>query len=576
MADSNRSRLLFSSIIRTVLPIAIPMLILSLLISRMVGAGITNEIDSGNISRLDQYTDYFDDQFSSLEHMEAILSSSPTIRFRLRSIFRDNSPITYDKYLAMDTISDFLQSSIQYSSITDSIYVYFPNKEGWFFSSRGGMARLSSDRDTIWYDILRDLIDNDERGWSGFRSSSWLEDEEMFSIIHPIDTSGDWNEGALILNADPEAISRLLTGLMEGETGNLIILGEDESPLFSTAPYNSVSQYIHSDDSGSPVTVLDDDVVYSEEMEKTGWKALLVIPKREAYRLNYATDLLIGGLTIIVIIISVFIAVIRTKDELSMFSMLQKELEGNPAKKGKRSYLRLSKELFSSYLKAKRLNDERIELELTALSLQLTPHFLFNTLQVIRWKTVGLTGNENDASIMIGDLSALLGYVLGDRNIFSSLEDEINAAKAYIAIQERRFAGEFDTIWEIAEEADGEIRIPKLILQPIIENAISHGLRGSGKKGILRIEIFIHLGRMLKVRIIDNGKGMDRTKLRNIRRALAKRKKDGPISIGLGNIQTRLSLLFSPSRTLSVQSREGKGTCVTFSIPLDPAEIRKI
>ena len=135
MADSNRRRLLLSSLIRTVLPLAIPMLILSLLIWRTVGAGITKEIDSGNLTRLSQYSDYIDDQFDSLEHLEAILSSSPTIRYRLRSILNDNGPVTYDEYLALDTISDFLQSSIQYSTITESIYVYFPNREGWFFSS---------------------------------------------------------------------------------------------------------------------------------------------------------------------------------------------------------------------------------------------------------------------------------------------------------------------------------------------------------------------------------------------------------------------------------------------------------
>ncbi len=575
MADSNRRRLLLSSLIRTVLPLAIPMLILSLLIWRTVGAGITKEIDSGNLTRLSQYSDYIDDQFDSLEHLEAILSSSPTIRYRLRSILNDNGPVTYDEYLALDTISDFLQSSIQYSTITESIYVYFPNREGWFFSSHGGMTMLSSNRDTIWYDILSKLIENNQRDWSGFRSSSWLDDEEVFSIIRPISSTGDWDEGVLILNADPEAVSRLLSSLMTDEVGNLIILGENGEPLFSTFTDSGRNYEIASSvTEDSPVTVFDEAVIYSEKIDDSGWTILLVIPQNVAYRLNYTVDLLILSLTIIIIFISVFLAIRRTTDELEMLTMLQQELEGKHDKKGKRVYLGLSKELFSSYIKARKLNDERTELELTALSLQLTPHFLYNTLQVIRWKAMGLTGRENDASLMIGDLSSLLGYVLGDRNIFSKLEDEINATKAYIAIQERRFSGEFRTEWIISEEADGEIEIPKLILQPIVENAISHGLRGSSG-GLLKIEIFIHLGRSLKVRIIDNGNGIEKKKLRSIRRALSKQQVNGSISIGLGNIQTRLSLLFSPSRQLSIASKEGKGTVVTFSIPLDHAEFRR-
>lgn len=579
MQDNNRFRIIISAIFHNTLPILLPTIILSFLIWNGVGTGITEEIDSGNMSHLSQYASSVEAQFESLEHMEAILSSSPTIRYRLKSIFSDNGTISYDEYVAMDTASDFLRSTIQYSTITDSIYIYFPNREGWFFSSKGGLTMLSSDKDTLWFDILNDLNDNIS-SWSGYRLTSWANTETFFSIISPISASGGWNEGALILNANPEAITEMMKELINNEKGELLILDENNTPLFATVPAREATK-LSAMLGSNEKTIRDGTVLYQMEMDR-GWKSVLVIPYNIAYELNTATRILIAVFTVIIVLISFFISVRRAEEELENLDMLQREL--NPEGKKQRSkhpkslYPRLSQELFSSYLSARRLNDERTELELIALSLQLTPHFLYNTLQVIRWKTIALTGKENDASYMLDNLSALLGYVLGDRNLFSTLEDEINATKAYIAIQRRRFSDEFEAVWDISEEADGEIKIPKFILQPLIENAISHGIRGTGKKGLLKIRIFIDTGRYLKIRITDNGRGIDEDKLKRIRRALSKGARHGnqDISIGLGNVQTRLYLLFTPPRSLGICSREGKGTAVTFSIPLDSALFRKI
>ena len=579
MFDKNRLRIILSAIFRNTIPILLPTIILSALIWNGVGTGITREIDSGNISHLSQYTSSVEAQFESLEHMEAILSSSPTIRYRLRNIFVDNGTISYDEYIAMDTASDFLRSTIQYSAITDSIYIYFPNKEGWFFSSKGGMTMLSSDKDTLWYDILNDLGE-DDASWSGYRLSSWADTDTYFSIISPIASSARWDEGALILNADPDAIITMMKALIADEKGDLLILREDGIPLFSTVTAREAT-YLSGLLEGESKTVKDGMVLYQMEMER-GWKAVLALPYKEAYQLNTFTRILIATFTSIIVFISFFTSFRRASEELENLDMLQRELNADSnIKKSKHSkalYPRLSKELFASYLSARKLNDKRTELELTALSLQLTPHFLYNTLQVIRWKTIALTGIENDASYMIDNLSSLLGYVLGDRNLFSTLEAEISATKAYIAIQQKRFSDEFDATWDISEDADGEIKIPKLILQPLVENAISHGIRGTGKHGTLHIRIYIDKGRFLKIRISDNGRGIEQEKLKRIKRALSKGARRGKqdISIGLGNVQTRLYLLFTPPRTLSLCSKEGKGTVVTFSIPLDASLFRKL
>lgn len=571
-ADRNRIRLLISSLVHTALPIAIPMLILSLMIWHAVNTGVTREVDSANRARLDQYALYIDNEFSSLEHLESILSANPTIRFRLRNIFRDNGLISYDEYLAMDTASDFLYSSILYSSIAESIYIYFPNNEGWFFSSEGGLTTVASDRDSLWFTILESL-DDDDKSWSGFRSSSWLDASRVFSIIKPISPSGGWSEGALILNTDPDDITDMLHGLMENESGDIITVDEEGNLLFTTLSGMRLAYDLVNAMEGRSIAYSDGMVLYSTSMPHTGWHAVLAIPQEDAYRINSLVKLLIAVLTAVVLFISLVISVKRTEEELASIAMLKNELSENGGRQQKTLYSKLSKDIYRTFLEIRKLNDRKRELELTALSLQLTPHFLFNTLQVIKWKAIALSGGENDASLMIGDLSSLLGYVLGDRKLFTTLDEEIAATEAYIAIQGRRFNDEFTAVWNIGEGVDGGILIPKMILQPLVENAISHGIREAGRPGRLRISIFINRGRELKVRIIDNGKGIERDKLRRIKRSVRKSGED--ISIGLGNVSSRLGLLFDPPRVLSIASKEGKGTCVTFSIPLTSDEFRK-
>ncbi len=571
MENHNGLRLFLSSLIRTSLPIAVPMIILSLLIFHTVNTGVKGEVDEANTARLRQYAAFIDNEFSSLEHIETTLSVNPTVRYRLRNIFVDNGPISYDEYLAMDTASDFLTSAIQYSSIAESIYIYFPNDEGWFFSSEGGLSTLSSDRDSLWFTIL-ETLDGNDRSWSGFRSASWLDTARFFSIIKPLSPSGQWAEGALVLNAVPDRITQMLHTLLDDGIGDILTIDENGNLLFTTLTgMRRAYDLAHRADEGH-ITSYDGMVLYTCSMPQTGWNAILAIPESDAYRINSVIKSIITISTAMVLLISIFISLRHTEEELSSIAMLQNELSEEGRTKRKSLYSRLSKDIFSSYLEVRKLNDRRRELELTALSLQLTPHFLYNTLQVIRWKTIALTGRENDASLMIGDLSSLLGYVLGDRKLFTMLCDEIAAAKAYIAIQQKRFGDEFTVLWDISEDADDSLLIPKMILQPIIENAISHGIRNSGRSGRIHIRVYINRGCELKIQIADNGKGIEKEKLKRIKRSIRRSGED--ISIGLENVSTRLALLFVPPRVLNIASREGKGTCVTFSIPLSSSEFR--
>ncbi len=135
----------------------------------------------------------------------------------------------------------------------------------------------------------------------------------------------------------------------------------------------------------------------------------------------------------------------------------------------------------------------------------MNPHFLYNTLEAINWTTIDLTNGQNDASDMITQLSNMLRYSL-DGEQFASLEDEVECCKTYIEIMKTRYKDKIEAEWLIQEDIKA-CKIMKLTLQPIIENAIYHGIKPKRMKGVIHISCQLH-SETLMIIVTDNGVGM--------------------------------------------------------------------
>jgi two-component system sensor histidine kinase YesM len=188
-------------------------------------------------------------------------------------------------------------------------------------------------------------------------------------------------------------------------------------------------------------------------------------------------------------------------------------------------------------------------------------------MQTIYWKAIALTGSPNDTSAMIGHVSDLLHYALDDVQSYSTLEEEIVMTENYLAIQKIRYQNMFTILWKVSC-LDKTMKVPKLILQPLLENAIMHGLKTKSENGLLTIQMYVHQGKYLKIRIIDNGVGMSVDASIAIRKRLAQEEHAPSDHIGLSNAHRRLRLLYGEPYGLYIVSKEQKGTCVSFMIPL--------
>ena len=204
--------------------------------------------------------------------------------------------------------------------------------------------------------------------------------------------------------------------------------------------------------------------------------------------------------------------------------------------------------------------------ELAMLQSQINPHFLFNVLNSIR--LTSMKANDMESAQMLMSLSKLLRATIGSTNEMILLKEEIELIQDYITLMNKRQRNKIVWITDIEKEAE-TIFVPRFIFQPIIENAIIHGLQQG--EGVISMEATMN-GESMQVMISDNGRGMNRetsTKLtESIEENIFTEKSHHSFSsIGLANVYERLRLSYKADTKISIESEENMGTRVVIQIP---------
>ena len=204
--------------------------------------------------------------------------------------------------------------------------------------------------------------------------------------------------------------------------------------------------------------------------------------------------------------------------------------------------------------------------ELKALQAQINPHFLYNTLDSIKW--LAKLNHVPQISVIVTQLGKLLRSSINTDNDLITVEESIVNIQSYLAIQKIRYSDKFETLMEIAPEIL-QYQIPKLILQPIVENAIIHGLEGKKDKGRLIIRGVLAEDDLI-FEVIDNGVGMRPEKEAALNAGEDLRSSLFVHSIGIQNVNRRIKLYYGPDYQVTIQSVLGEGTKVTLRMSITP------
>lgn len=252
---------------------------------------------------------------------------------------------------------------------------------------------------------------------------------------------------------------------------------------------------------------------------------------------------------------------IRGNDEISvlgqMFNLMVQRIS------------QLIKEVYQSEIDRKEQALRTKEVELYALQTQINPHFLFNILNMIRGKL--LMNGDRDTAKVVGLLAKSFRMMLRGGGQTIQLAQEIEFIDNYLLLQKYRYSDKFEYAIEISEE-DMALDIPRLCLQPIVENAVSHGIELKDGSSLITVKGERREGK-LWITVQDDGLGFPPDRLAEIRSWL---QDNQPLSkdkhIGLQNVDRRLRYLYGDEYGLQVDSEMGVGTAVTLTIPVKSSE----
>src|SRR5690554_5840676 len=220
-------------------------------------------------------------------------------------------------------------------------------------------------------------------------------------------------------------------------------------------------------------------------------------------------------------------------------------------------------DVYEAKLEQSRIELEKKEAELNALQSQINPHFLYNTLESIRMRSV--EKGEKETAEMIKRLTRSFQRLSRFRREWVTVAEEVSFIQDFLAIQQYRFGPEFQYTLEVGP-AILEWKIPKLVIQPFVENACLHGIEGNDHVG--KVEIALRpMEKKLYCMVKDNGIGMNAEKLRSLW-ADIKAEEPQETNIAIRNIYQRLRFYYGEDFHLLIESAEREGTTITLIIPV--------
>jgi len=220
-------------------------------------------------------------------------------------------------------------------------------------------------------------------------------------------------------------------------------------------------------------------------------------------------------------------------------------------------------EVYKLEIRQKNLELEHLRAELSALHSQVNPHFLFNTLNALY--VVCVKNGYRDVASVIRDLSLLMRQMLSRGDDLIPLREELHFTAMYLQIEKFRFGDLFEYAFEVDPDAN-EMRIPRMSVQLLVENACKHGLQA--RRDNRRVAVTAKLeDQALAVTVADNGIGMEEEKLRQVM-DMARSDSGGHEHVGIRNVCKRLELYYRGMAAFRIDSRPGEGTTVGFRIPI--------
>ncbi|MFV0504369.1 MAG: sensor histidine kinase [Lachnospirales bacterium] len=470
--------------------------------------------------------------------------------------------IAYSDTIYLRNIKATLWSIENSYDYIDSIYIYLDGYDSYFSSE-------NSIKPTTTF-VAKNFIDSYKKNKDA--NNNWVEvlnvnGKRILRIYQKLMLA----KGAIIMNIDTNEYSGLLNEILNNPNEAVYFLDKDMNLLFSwnnLLKNNVNNSFAEIDIEGYRKKYF----VNSYYNENYNINLVSLIPKMGSKdTINFFIIILV-----INAIVMFFLAYYTTRQNFSRLNYLIqvfRDAEDGIYETKRITNIRSEYDLILNNiislflqtinLKSKILKEEheREVAELIALQMQINPHFLFNTIQTIEFEVRNTDRNKKDVIKVLNNLSHILKYTFQNPTGTVLLKTEIEYLKKYIDIMNFRFDQNIIVYFEIQEEFEN-IKVFPLILQPLVENSILHGIRNINKQGYIKVKVKNKNGNII-FKVIDNGIGMSSEFIRILHMRI-----DNPENkhIGISNLYKRMKIYFGENSRLIIKSKKNFGSIFMFVV----------
>lgn len=565
-------------------------LLCSTIISFLISEKQIQQNANLNITDTVAQTQFFlDNRLSEIFDKLYILENDKKILSIVSKFDRDSgNQNQISDWLVMNDVLDNLYAS-NYSML-DSIFVYFNN--GRFVVHKGKMQneKIIFDFNSwqskytgnklgyYWLNLHRNII---------YESASA---NEVYSVFKLIGKQGTKVNGIILFNLNKKFFENILSNPEISKNGYLALVSEDSVSVFKDVDTKYTMD-------GTVLNCLRDtkkvsgqftfrkyggvemNVIYTT-LKMNKWKIAAVFPKEDIVRnlikIKLYMALLLMGLILVAIILSNLIAhyitnpITEMKNKVKRVEMGDLEVVFHDKTNNELGMLnRILNELIAKIkflLEQARLEQEnKRKAEIEIMQAQIKPHFLYNSLEAIRQLS---DMQENKlASSMVEALANFYRRSISRGEEYINIEDEIENTKNYLFIMQMRYGEKFEYEIKVSPEIL-QYTIPKLLLQPLVENSIYHGIKQKRGSGRIEVEGFMKEEHIC-FKVVDDGIGMHPETLDSLKAALSPELNgQQPVkAFGVFNVNNRIKAVYGPAYGLDFDSRYGNGTVVQIVIP---------
>ncbi len=560
----------------------------------------TAAIEKSTYQTLHQLEQTIELLYSHIDNAIIFFSSNPRVTIQMKKAFNEKS-LSLDSLKNIENLSLYFQNLIFTDPYIENIYVYYDNDNNRIFLPQKGSIQTvftldeqniietykNSGTKDFWMEIRRKKIPG-----SADYTDSLVIYQRLYArfAYKPV--------GLVAFEYNLDKMEKYFQTLLQYSSQTIYLIDSERSIIYTNSkshdPAGELGHFDTALTTQEELHLFDIELndmyqkaAYLTSARSNGLTYITFTPSNKIYKTTRSLSGTYMLLMLSGIFLSFVLAFYKTNKEYRYLSSIidifsdpeasQQHFDNMPRKAGNPfEYIMLN--IIKLFLEQKYLKVQASErdyklqiLKMQALQHQINPHFLHNTLNTIYWEAIRITSSENSCSTMVSNLSALMRYSVGDPQENIKIKKELGYLKTYLDIMKIRYTDKFE-IFYLVDESCTIYPIKKMILQPIVENSIYHGIKEKDGKG----RIYVGIRRIRKsilFYILDDGVGIAPDKLLKLQEQLYASSDISSSHIGLTNTNLRLTMSYGTRARLRIKSISGKYTLVYFTIPVNDLEV---